>query len=174
MALSCSAGDDSAPSLPYSSATARACAPLHVTEVPEPVSPTDGGMTANCIILVRKPNNENNVKCRRSVVEKLGHNGLHAHERENNGEKRRSGKRYLRIGLDHVQQFHCKREKAKCVTSGRRRVLNAASVVRLETESTLCIPLPLPSLNRKLTHSNEYHIIKAFKNTTTLLQDRFK
>jgi hypothetical protein len=46
-------------------------------EKSQPVLLGDGRVAANCIVLIRNPDDQNDVKGRRSILEKFRHNSLH-------------------------------------------------------------------------------------------------
>lgn len=58
----------------------RACAHELVSsfDSPQPMTFAGVGVTADGIVLISQPNNEDNVECCRRVIEELGHDGLHA------------------------------------------------------------------------------------------------
>ena len=50
------------------------------------------------------PNDENDIKGGRGIVEKLGHDCFHANQRQNHGQQWSSRKCYDGVGLQHLQQ----------------------------------------------------------------------
>ena len=68
------------------------------------------GMTADGVVLVGYPDDEYDVECRGGVVEEHGHDGLHADERQYDGEQRRGRKRHRHVHLDHLEQVDDEQE----------------------------------------------------------------
>ena len=84
-------------------------------EEAEPVSLRDGGVAADCIVLVRHPHDQYYVKCRFCCLEEFGHDGLHAWNKRRDKE---------RIGSNFITITHRgEREGAEIINSnndGRR------------------------------------------------------
>ena len=68
--------------------------------------------------LTRDPNDENDIEGGRGIVEKLGHDGFHAHESQDDGQKRSRRKCDDRVRLQHLQQVHDKYENLRHLGEG--------------------------------------------------------
>ena len=63
-------------------------------------------MAANSIILVTKPDHEDDVEGSGGVLEELGHDGLHAHQGEYDRQERGSRERDVGVELQHLKEVH--------------------------------------------------------------------
>lgn len=57
---------------------ASACELVSSRDSPQPMTFAGVGVTADGIVLISQPDDEDNVEGRRRVIEELGHDGLHA------------------------------------------------------------------------------------------------
>ena len=66
------------------------------------VLPSDRGVAANGIILVTKPDHEDDVEGSGGVLEELGHDGLHAHQGQDHRQQGGSRERDVGVELQHL------------------------------------------------------------------------
>jgi hypothetical protein len=75
-------------------------------EEPQPVAFAYGRVAANRIVLIGYPHNKDNIEGGGRVIEELGHDGLHADQRQDHCEQRGSWKCHRHIELDHLKQIN--------------------------------------------------------------------
>ena len=75
-------------------------------EESEPVSPGHVGVAADCVVLVTDPHDQDHVEGSGGVLEELAHDGLHAHQGQDDGQERRGREGDVGVELQHLQQVH--------------------------------------------------------------------
>lgn len=77
-------------------------------EESEPMTLGDARVTADCIVLIRDPDNQYDVEGRGGVIKELRHDGFHSYERQYDSEQRCDWEPGRHIVLQHLQQVDYK------------------------------------------------------------------